>query len=178
VTDIVVLVVAADDGVMPQTIEAIQHARASKVPIVVAVNKMDKPDANPDRVMQELSQHQVLAEEWGGDTMLVKVSAKTGDGVSMTCSTPSCCRPRCWSSRPRWTDPPAGTIVESSLDKGRGPVATVLVQAGTLRRGDMIVSGGEYGRVRAMFNEAGEPVDRGRPLDPGAGARTLGPQRR
>jgi translation initiation factor IF-2 len=165
VTDIVVLVVAADDGVMPQTIEAIQHARASQVPVVVAVNKMDKPGANPDRVMQELSQHGLQAEEWGGDTMLVKVSAKTGAGIDdlldailLQAEVLELKAPVDGSAR--------GTIVESSLDKGRGPVATVLVQAGTLRRGDMIVSGGEYGRVRAMFDEAGNSVKEAGPSIP------------
>jgi translation initiation factor IF-2 len=165
VTDIVVLVVAADDGVMPQTIEAIQHARASKVPIVVAVNKMDKPDANPDRVMQELSQHEVLAEEWGGDTMLVKVSAKTGAGVDDLLDA-ILLQAEVLELKAPMDGPARGTIVESSLDKGRGPVATILVQAGTLRRGDVIVSGSEYGRVRAMFDEAGNPVDEAGPSIP------------
>ncbi|MBK5967838.1 MULTISPECIES: translation initiation factor IF-2 [Thiorhodovibrio] len=165
VTDLVILVVAADDGVMPQTIEAIQHARASKVPIVVAVNKMDKADANPDRVMQELSQHEVVAEEWGGDTMLVKVSAKSGDGVDdlldavlLQAEVLELNAPVAGSVH--------GTIVESSLEKGRGPVATVLVQSGTLRAGDMIVSGAEYGRVRAMFDEHGRNVKEAGPSTP------------
>jgi translation initiation factor IF-2 len=165
VTDIVVLVVAADDGVMPQTIEAIQHARASKVPIVVAVNKMDKPDANPDRVMQELSQHEVIAEEWGGDTMLVKVSAKTGAGVDELLDA-ILLQAEVLELKAPVDGPARGTIVESSLDKGRGPVATILVQSGTLRRGDVIVSGSEYGRVRAMFDEAGEPVEEAGPSIP------------
>jgi translation initiation factor IF-2 len=165
VTDIVILVVAADDGVMPQTIEAIQHARASKVPLVVAVNKMDKPDANPDRVMQELSQHNVLAEEWGGDTMLVKVSAKTGDGVDNLLDA-VLLQAEVLELTAAVEGPARGTIVESSLDKGRGPVATVLVQSGTLHRGDMIVSGVQFGRVRAMFNEAGEPVTEAGPSIP------------
>jgi translation initiation factor IF-2 len=165
VTDIVILVVAADDGVMPQTIEAIQHARASGVPMVVAVNKMDKHDANADRVMQELVQHQVVSEEWGGDTMVVKVSAKSGLGVDdlldavllqaevleLTAAVDSAAH---------------GTIVESSLEKGRGPVATVLVQSGTLNLGDTIVSGCEYGRVRAMFDENGRPVKSAGPSIP------------
>ncbi|AUB81139.1 translation initiation factor IF-2 [Candidatus Thiodictyon syntrophicum] len=165
VTDIVVLVVAADDGVMPQTIEAIAHARASKVPIVVAVNKMDKPDANPDRVMQELSQHEVLTEAWGGDTMLVKVSAKTGEGIDDLLDA-ILLQAEVLELKAPVDGPARGTIVESSLDKGRGPVATILVQAGTLRRGDMIVSGGEYGRVRAMFDEAGNPVEAAGPSIP------------
>ncbi len=165
VTDIVVLVVAADDGVMPQTIEAIHHARASKVPIVVAVNKMDKPDANPDRVMQELSQHDVLTEEWGGDTMLVKVSAKTGVGIDDLLDA-ILLQAEVLELKAPVDGPARGTIVESSLDKGRGPVATILVQSGTLRRGDMIVSGGEYGRVRAMFDEAGNPIEAAGPSIP------------
>ncbi|MGE5153464.1 MAG: translation initiation factor IF-2 [Bdellovibrio bacteriovorus] len=165
VTDIVVLVVAADDGVMPQTIEAIQHARASKVPIVVAVNKMDKPDANPDRVMQELSQHEVLAEEWGGDTMLVKVSAKSGAGIDDLLDA-ILLQAEVLELKAPVDGPARGTIVESSLDKGRGPVATILVQAGTLRRGDVIVSGSEYGRVRAMFDEAGNPIEEAGPSIP------------
>jgi translation initiation factor IF-2 len=165
VTDIVVLVVAADDGVMPQTIEAIHHARASRVPIVVAVNKMDKSDANPDRVMQELSQHEVLAEEWGGDTMLVKVSAKSGLGIDDLLDA-ILLQAEVLELKAPVDGPARGTIVESSLDKGRGPVATVLVQAGTLKRGDLIVSGTEYGRVRAMFDETGNPIETAGPSIP------------
>ncbi|MBK1722670.1 translation initiation factor IF-2 [Thiocystis violacea] len=165
VTDIVILVVAADDGVMPQTIEAIQHARAARVPIIVAVNKMDKPDANPDRVMQELTQHEVLPEEWGGDTMMVKVSAKTGDGIDALLDA-LLLQSEVLELKAPVDGPARGAIVESSLDKGRGPVATVLVQTGTLRRGDIIVSGGEYGRVRAMFDEAGNPVESAGPSIP------------
>jgi translation initiation factor IF-2 len=157
VTDIVILVVAADDGVMPQTVEAIQHARASGVPVLVAVNKIDKPEANPDRVMQELTQHEVVPEEWGGDTMVIKVSAKTGEGIDDLLDAILLQAEVLELTAP--SDGPArGAIVESSLDKGRGPVATVLVQAGTLHQGDMIVSGTEFGRVRAMFDEAGRAV--------------------
>ncbi|KAA6187890.1 translation initiation factor IF-2 [Thiohalocapsa marina] len=164
-TDIVILVVAADDGVMPQTVEAIQHARASGVPIVVAVNKMDKPDANPDRVMQELTQHEIVPEEWGGETMLVKVSAKTGDGIDDLLDAVLLQAEVLELSAP--VDSAAhGTIVESSVEKGRGPVATVLVQSGTLRLGDTIVSGCEYGRVRAMFDEAGRAVKQAGPSIP------------
>jgi translation initiation factor IF-2 len=165
VTDLVILVVAADDGVMPQTIEAIQHAKASGVPLVVAVNKMDKPEANPDRVMQELSQHEVVAEEWGGDTMLVKVSAKTGDGIDDLLDAVLLQAEVLELTAPK--DSPAhGTIIESSVEKGRGPVATVLVQSGTLRQGDTIVSGSEYGRVRAMFDENGNAVHEAGPSIP------------
>ncbi|MBK1704152.1 translation initiation factor IF-2 [Halochromatium glycolicum] len=164
-TDIVILVVAADDGVMPQTIEAIQHSKAAGVPVVVAVNKMDKPDANPDRVMQELTQHELVPEEWGGDTMLVKVSAKSGDGIDDLLDAVLLQAEVLELTAP--VDGPAhGTIVESSLEKGRGTVATVLVQSGTLRAGDMIVSGAEYGRVRAMFNELGRQVKSAGPSIP------------
>jgi translation initiation factor IF-2 len=165
VTDIVVLVVAADDGVMPQTVEAIQHARASHVPIVVAVNKVDKPDANPDRVMQELTQHEVVPEEWGGDTILVKVSAKTGDGIDDLLDA-LLLQAEVLELKAPVDGPARGTIVESSLDKGRGPVATVLVQSGTLHRGDVIVTGSEFGRVRAMFDEAGQSVKEAGPSIP------------
>jgi len=165
VTDIVILVVAADDGVMPQTIEAIQHAKASGVPIVVAINKMDKPEANPDRVLQELSQHEVIAEEWGGETMTIKVSAKTGDGIDDLLDAVLLQAEVLELTAPK--DSPAhGTIVESSVEKGRGPVATVLVQSGTLRQGDTIVSGAEYGRVRAMFDENGKIVPEAGPSIP------------
>jgi translation initiation factor IF-2 len=165
VTDIVILVVAADDGVMPQTIEAIQHAKASEVPIVVAINKMDKPEANPDRVMQALTQHEVVGEDWGGDTMMVKVSAKTGEGIDDLLDALLLQAEVLELTAPK--DSPAhGTIVESSIEKGRGPVATVLVQSGTLRQGDTIVSGAEYGRVRAMFDEAGRPVKEAGPSIP------------
>lgn len=165
VTDIVVLVVAADDGVMPQTIEAIHHARAAKVPLIVAVNKIDKPEANPDKVMQELTQHNVLTEEWGGDTMMVKVSAKAGTGIDELLDA-ILLQAEVLELKAPVGGPARGAIVESSLDKGRGPVATVLVQSGTLRRGDIIVSGGEYGRVRAMFDEAGAPIESAGPSIP------------
>ncbi|MBK1693724.1 translation initiation factor IF-2 [Chromatium weissei] len=165
VTDIVILVVAADDGVMPQTIEAIQHARAAKAPLIVALNKMDKPNVNPDKVMQELSQHNVLVEEWGGDTMMVRVSAKSGLGIDDLLDA-ILLQAEVLELKAPLDGPARGAIVESSLDKGRGPVATVLVQSGTLRRGDIIVSGGEYGRVRAMFNEAGAPVESAGPSIP------------
>jgi translation initiation factor IF-2 len=165
VTDIVILVVAADDGVMPQTVEAIQHARASGVPVVVAVNKMDKPEANPDRVMQELTQHELVPEEWGGDTMVVKVSAKTGAGIDELLDA-VLLQAEVLELKAPADGPARGAIVESSLDKGRGPVATVLVQAGTLHRGDMIVSGTEFGRVRAMFDETGRPVGSAGPSIP------------
>jgi translation initiation factor IF-2 len=165
VTDIVILVVAADDGVMPQTVEAIQHARASGVPIVVAINKIDKPDANPDRVMQELTQHQVVPEEWGGDTMVVEVSAKSGEGIEDLLEAILLQAEVLELTAPE-VGPARGAIVESSLDKGRGPVATVLVQAGTLHQGDVIVSGNEFGRVRAMFDEGGRSVKEAGPSIP------------
>ncbi|MFP4494340.1 MAG: translation initiation factor IF-2 [Halochromatium sp.] len=164
-TDIVILVVAADDGVMPQTIEAIQHSKAAGVPVVVAVNKMDKPDANPDRVMQELAQHELVPEEWGGDTMLVKVSAKTGDGIDNLLDA-VLLQSEVLELKAPVDGTAHGTIVESSLEKGRGTVATVLVQSGTLRTGDMIVSGAEHGRVRAMFDELGRVVKSAGPSIP------------
>ncbi|MEA3274117.1 MAG: translation initiation factor IF-2, partial [Pseudomonadota bacterium] len=164
-TDIVILVVAADDGVMPQTVEAIQHARAAGVPIVVAVNKIDKPEANPDRVMQELTQHEVVPEEWGGDTMLVRVSAKSGEGIDDLLEA-LLLQAEVLELTAAEDGPARGTIVESSLDKGRGPVATVLVQTGTLHRGDAIVSGTEFGRVRAMFDENGRSVKQAGPSIP------------
>ena len=165
VTDIVILVVAADDGVMPQTVEAIQHARASKVPIVVAINKMDKPAANPDRVMQELTQHEVVAEEWGGDTMMVQVSAKSGLGIDDLLDA-VLLQAEVLELKAPVSGPARGAVVESSLDKGRGPVATILVQAGTLHQGDMIVTGTEFGRVRAMFDETGRLVKEAGPSIP------------
>ncbi len=165
VTDIVILVVAADDGVMPQTVEAIQHARASKVPIVVAINKMDKPAANPDRVMQELTQHEVVAEEWGGETMMVQVSAKSGLGIDDLLDA-VLLQAEVLELKAPVSGPARGAVVESSLDKGRGPVATILVQAGTLHQGDMIVTGTEFGRVRAMFDETGRLVKEAGPSIP------------
>ncbi len=165
VTDIVVLIVAADDGVMPQTIEAIQHARAAQVPIIVAVNKIDKPDADPDRVKQELVAQQVVPEEWGGDTMFINVSAKTGQGVDDILDS-ILLQAEVMELQAVKDRPAAGTVIESSLDKGRGPVATVLVQNGTLSKGDIILTGGEYGRVRAMFDENGRPIDAAGPSIP------------
>ncbi len=164
-TDIVILVVAADDGVMPQTKEAIQHARAAKVPIVVAINKMDKPEANPDRVMQELVAEEVVPEEWGGDIQFIKVSAKTGEGVGQLLEA-ILLQSEVLELRAVHDGLAKGIIVESSLDKGRGPVATVLVQSGTLKRGDAVVAGSEFGRVRAMFDELGRSVKEAGPSIP------------
>ncbi|WP_089728777.1 translation initiation factor IF-2 [Candidatus Thiosymbion oneisti] len=165
VTDIIVLVVAADDGVMPQTIESIQHARAAGVPLVVAVNKIDKSEANPDRVMQELAQREVVPEEWGGETMVVKVSAKSGEGIDELLEALLLQAEVLELTAPE-TGPARGVIVESRLDRGRGPVATVLVRAGTLRQGDLIVSGTEFGRVRAMFDEQGRGLESAGPSIP------------
>jgi translation initiation factor IF-2 len=158
VTDIVVLVVAADDGVMPQTIEAIQHAKAAGVSMVVAVNKVDKPEANPDRVMQELSGYDVVAEEWGGDVQFVQVSAKTGKNLDALLDA-ILIQAEVLELKAIKDAPAHGTVLESRLDKGRGPVATVLVQIGTLRKGDIVVCGMEYGRVRALVNENARPID-------------------
>lgn len=165
VTDIVILIVAADDGVKPQTIEAIQHAKAAKVPIIVAINKMDKPDADPDRVMNELTVYEVIPEAWGGDTMFVNISAKSGAGIDnlldaillqsevleLTALTDGAAK---------------GVVIESRLDKGRGPVATVLVQSGTLRKGDILLAGFQYGRVRALVGDNGDLVDSAGPSIP------------
>ena len=164
-TDIVILIVAADDGVKPQTVEAVQHAKAAKVPIIVAINKMDKPGADPERVMNELTGYDVVPEPWGGDTMFVNISAKSGLGIDdlldaillqsevleLTAHTDGAAK---------------GVVIESRLDKGRGPVATVLVQRGTLRKGDIILAGLQYGRVRALVSDNGTPVDSAGPSMP------------
>ncbi len=164
-TDLIVLVVASDDGVMPQTKEAIQHAKAAEVPLLIAVNKMDKPEANPDKVMQELSQENVIPEDWGGDTMFINVSAKTGLGVDDLLDAISL-QAEVLELEAVVDGPARGVIVESRLDRGRGPVATVLVQSGTLKRGDILASGQEFGRVRAMFDESGKPVESAGPSFP------------
>ena len=165
VTDAVVLVVAADDGVMPQTIEAIHHAKAAKVPIVVALNKIDKPEANPDRVKQDLASKEVVPEEWGGDTMFVEVSAKTGKGIDALLDRILLQAEVLELKAPR--DAPAkGVVIESRLDKGQGPVATVLVQSGTLKRGDVVLAGAVFGRVRAMLDEAGGNLEMAGPSIP------------
>jgi len=164
-TDIVILVVAADDGVMPQTIEAVQHARAAKVPLIVAMNKMDKPEANPDNVKQGLVQHEVVPEEWGGDVQFVPVSAKTGEGVDNLLDA-ILLQAELMELTAVRDGLANGVVVESSLDKGRGPVATVLVQQGTLKKGDFVVCGVEYGRVRAIIDESGQQVDSAGPSIP------------
>jgi translation initiation factor IF-2 len=165
VTDLVVLVVAADDGVMPQTVEAINHAKAAKVPIVVAVNKIDKPEANPERVKQELVSQGVVPEEWGGDTMFVEVSAKTGQGIDNLLESILLQAEVLELKAPREV-PAKGIVIESRLDRGRGPVATILVQSGTLRRGDVALVGAVYGRIRAMQDENGKPVEAAGPSIP------------
>ena len=165
VTDMVVLVVAADDGVMPQTVEAIHHAKAAKVPIVVAVNKIDKPEAQPERIRQELVAHQVVPEDWGGDTMFVEVSAKTGKNIDSLLES-LLLQAEVLELRAPKAAPAKGIVIESKLDKGRGPVATILVQSGTLHRGDVVLAGGVFGRVRAMLDEAGRPVQQAGPSIP------------
>ena len=164
-TDIVILVVAADDGVMPQTVEAVQHAQAAGVPLVVAVNKIDKPGADLDRIRNELAVHGVTSEDWGGDTPFVKVSAKMGTGVDELLEA-VLLQAEILELTAVPTAPGRGVVVESRLDKGRGPVATVLVQDGTLRQGDMVLCGSNYGRVRAMLDENGKPVKEAGPAIP------------
>lgn len=165
VTDIAILVVAADDGVMPQTVEAISHAKAADVPIIVAMNKVDKPDANPDRVKQQLVEHGLVPEDWGGETVVVPVSALKGEGIDdlleMILLVAELRELKANPDRPA-----RGTVIEAELDRGRGPVATVLVQKGTLRTGDIIVVGQAAGRVRAMLDDQGRPVDEAKPATP------------
>ena len=165
-TDIVVLVVAADDGVMPQTIEALNHAQAADVPVVVAVNKIDKEDANPAKVRQQLTEYGLVAEEYGGDTMFVDVSARANlnidgllEGILLTADASL-------DLRANPDQDAQGIVIEARLDRGRGPVATLLVQRGTLHIGDSVVAGDAFGRVRAMLDENGEPVDTAGPSRP------------
>ena len=164
-TDIVVLVVAADDGVMPQTIEAVQHSKAAGVPIIIAVNKIDKPGVDPERVKQELSNHEVIPEEWGGDTIFVPVSALTGEGVEALLATISL-QAEVLELEAPMEGPASGVIIESRLDRGRGPAATVLVQAGQLKRGDILLAGQEYGRVRGLYDHTGQEVQSAGPSTP------------
>lgn len=164
-TDIVILVVAADDGVMPQTIEAVQHAKAAGVPLIVAVNKIDKEQADPDRVKQELGSHEVIPEDWGGENIFVNVSAKTGEGIDDLLDAISLTAEVMELKAP--TEGPAqGLVVEATLDKGRGVTTTVLVQKGSLKKGDIMLAGQEYGRVRAMFDENGHQIDEAGPSIP------------
>ncbi|MDG4769840.1 translation initiation factor IF-2 [Solwaraspora sp. WMMD792] len=166
VTDIVVLVVAADDGVMPQTIEALNHAKAADVPIVVAVNKIDKPEANPDKVRQQLTEYGLVAEEYGGETMFVNVAAKPGTGIDQLLEAVLLTADAALELTAPVDGPAQGIAIEAHLDKGRGAVATVLVQKGTLRTGDSIVAGGAHGRVRAMLDENGKQVAEAGPARP------------
>ena len=164
-TDIVILVVAADDGVMPQTEEAVMHARAAGVPLIVAINKMDKEGADPERVKNELSAKEVIPEDWGGDTQFIPVSAQTGDGVNELLEAVLLQSELLELQAPK--DVPAqGIVIESRLDKGRGSVASLLIQSGTLRKGDIVLAGLQYGRVRAMLDENGEPIDEAGPSIP------------
>ncbi len=165
VTDLVVLVVAADDGVMPQTIEAIHHAKAAKVPVIVAINKIDKPEASSERIRQELITQEVVPEDWGGDTMFIEVSAKTGQGVN-TLLEGVLLQAEVLELRAAKDGPAKGIVIESRIDRGRGPIATILVQSGTLKRGDILLAGAAFGRIRAMWNENGEPVGEAGPSIP------------
>jgi len=162
VTDIAVLVVAADDGVMPQTIEAINHAKAANVPIIVALNKIDKPTANPERVKQELSEHGVLIEEWGGDTICVPVSALTGEGIDNLLEM-ILLLAEMLELKANPNKLASGVVIEAELDRSKGPVATVLIQSGTLKTGDSVVAGASYGRVRAMVNDKGKTIKKAGP---------------
>jgi len=165
VTDLVILVVAADDGVKPQTIEAINHARNASVPLIVAINKMDKEDADPDRVRQELATHDVIPEEWGGDILMSEVSALTGDGVDALLESVLLQSELLDLTAPD-SGPASGTVVEARLDRGKGVVATILVQKGSLNRGDIVVAGREFGRIRAMTSDNGEAVKQAGPSIP------------
>jgi len=165
VTDVVILVVAADDGVKPQTKEAVQHAKAAGVPMVIAVNKIDKPGADPERVKSEMAALEVVPEDWGGDTMFVRVSAKSGEGIDDLLAA-VLLQAEVLELTAVHDCPATGIVVESSLDKGRGAVATVLVQNGVLKKGDLILTGTEYGRVRAMFDESGRQIDEAGPSIP------------
>src|SRR5204863_46353 len=166
VTDIVILVVAADDGVMPQTIEALNHAQAAEVPIVVAVNKVDKEDANPAKVRQQLTEYGLVAEEYGGETMFVDVSARARTGIDDLLEAVLLTADAALDLRANPNQDAQGIAIEAHLDRGRGPVATVLVQRGTLRPGDSIVAGDAFGRVRAMLDENGDTVDEAPPARP------------
>jgi len=165
VTDIVILVVAADDGVMPQTEEAVKHARAAGVPMVVAVNKVDREEADPDRVMQALAQLEVIPEQWGGETQFVNVSAKTGQGIAELLEA-TALQAELLELSAVEEGPASGVVIESRLDKGRGPVATVLVQSGTMKRGDMLLAGQQFGRIRALIDDRGGQVDSAGPSTP------------
>ena len=165
VTDICVLVVASDDGVMPQTKEAIDHAKAAGVPIIVAINKMDKPTANPERVMQELLEFSLVPEDWGGDTIYVKLSALQGEGIDDLLEMINLVSEMNeYKANPKRLA--TGTVIEAKLDKGRGPVATLLVENGTLRIGDAIVVGNTHGRVRAMVNDLNQRIEAAGPSTP------------
>ncbi|HWN37138.1 MAG TPA: translation initiation factor IF-2, partial [Gammaproteobacteria bacterium] len=165
VTDIVVLVVAADDGVMPQTIEAVQHAKAAGVPIVVAINKIDKPGGDLDRIRRELSNYELISEEWGGETLFVSVSALTGQGVDKLLES-LLLQAELLDLKAVDSGPAAGVVLESSLERGRGTVATVLINKGKLQVGDTLLAGEEYGRIRAMFDEAGKAISSAGPSTP------------
>jgi translation initiation factor IF-2 len=166
VTDIAVLVVAADDGVMPQTVEAIDHARAARVPIVVAVNKVDKPEADPTRVRQQLSDHKLLAEEWGGETIFVDVSAKQKTGLDSLLEMILLTSDVQLDLKTNASAHASGAVIEAHLDKGRGPVATVVIKRGTLYQGDALIAGAAWGRVRAMLDEHGEQIEIAKPGQP------------
>ncbi len=165
ITDIAILVVAADDGIMPQTVESINHAKAAEIPIIVAINKMDKPDANPERIKQQLAEYNLVSEDWGGDTIICQVSAKTGMGIEnlldMVVLAAEMQELRANPNRAA-----SGAVIEARLDKGRGSVATLLVQNGTLKQGDVIIAGTSVGRVRAMTNAQGEKVKEAGPSVP------------
>jgi translation initiation factor IF-2 len=164
-TDIVILVVAADDGVMPQTIEAIHHAKAGNVPLVVAINKIDKPEAAPERVKMELVAQEVVPEDFGGDTMFVEVSAKSGQGIDKLLESVLLQAEVLELKAPKNT-PAKGIVIEGRLDKGRGPVATILIQSGTLKRGDTLLAGSAFGRIRAMLDETGKEIKEAGPSIP------------
>ena len=165
ITDIAILVVAADDGIMPQTVESINHAKAAEIPIIVAINKMDKPEANPERIKQQLTEYELVAEDWGGETIICPISAKTGMGIDslleMVTLTAEVAELKANPNRAA-----QGTVVEARLDKGRGPVATLLVQNGTLKAGDIIIAGTAVGRVRAMLDDKGNRITEAGPSVP------------